>query len=163
MSTTPGGSRATFVAIWCALVISFAMVAAGAYVSINHHGASLLCSAGILAYVISARALRTVFGAAGFATGSVRARALAGYVVSVVIAVGALGAYIVQYFVARTSVFWWDAALGALIFLGMLSGSILSYRYGIDYRKRDRPSEPEPSTETTKGADASHPRPSLHS
>ncbi len=160
MSTTPGGTRGAFVAVWCAMVGSFALVALGGYFSVGYHGASLLCSAGVIVYAISSRALRATFGAHTFATGAVRSRALVAYIGSLVIALGALVAFTVQYFVARTSTFWWDAPLSALVFLGMLGASVLSYRYGIDYRKRDRPAAIDTVDETTKGADASHPRPS---
>lgn len=155
MRTAPKDARFAFVGIWCAIVVGTALVAAGGYLSLTVHGTSLLSSAGVFVYLISSRALRQMFGAATFASGATRVRALVGFAAFITIGLGAIVALFTLYLVARSSLHWWNAPLSAAVFLGLLGASVVSYRTGVDYPKRYRPSEPE----TTKGADASHPRP----
>jgi hypothetical protein len=109
----------------------------------------------VIVLAFSSRGLREMFGAATFATGATRVRALVGYAAFITVGLGAIVSLFVLYLVARSSLHWWNAPLSAAVFFGLLGASVVSYRTGVDYPKRYRPSE----LETTKGADASHPRP----
>lgn len=138
MSDTPAGSRVTFVAVWIAIVASIAVISLGTYLSTQTKGASFIISVGAVGIAFSSRALRRTFGAASFATGAVRARALTGFVAALIVVVAAFVVLFLGAFIFRRRSAWWDAPLCSLLFLAFLTLAIVSYRFGVDYTKRER-------------------------
>ncbi len=139
MRRTPDASRAAFVALWCAIAVSLAVLSLGVYLTTVFRGASVVISGGAVALALCSRSLRRNFGAAEFANGAVRARALAGFIASVVVWSATIAVFVVNafgWFGRGTE--WWAAPLSVVLFVSSLTSSVLGYRFGLDYPKRDR-------------------------